>query len=121
MSEIAWQLEHSVEVEASAAFCWSFLTDFANGLPASQARILAASQRPATLAQNEPSGVPAWRTIPSWYLIGAEDRIIPPAAEQAMAEHAGATISYFDAGHLGLISDPRSVTRVMERAARATQ
>ena len=97
-----------------------FLTSFANGLPASQARILAASQRPATLGQNEPSGVPAWRTIPSWALIGTQDHIIPAAAQQAMAEHAGATISYFDAGHLGLISDPKTVTRVIERAAKAT-
>jgi hypothetical protein len=37
-----------------------------------------------------------------------------------MAEHAGATISYFNAGHLGLISDPKSVTRVIEQAAKAT-
>jgi len=99
----------------------TFLTDFANGLPARQARILAATQRPATLGQAEPSGVPAWRTIPSWALIGTQDHIIPPAAERAMADHAGSTISYFDAGHLGLISDPSSVTRVVERAARATQ
>jgi pimeloyl-ACP methyl ester carboxylesterase len=98
----------------------TFLTDFANGLPASEARILAASQRPTTLATNEPSGVPAWRTIPSWALIGTQDHIIPPAVQQAMAEHAGASISYFDAGHLGLISDPKSVTRVIERAAKAT-
>jgi pimeloyl-ACP methyl ester carboxylesterase len=99
----------------------TFLTAFANGLPAGEARILAATQRPATLAQNEPSGVPAWRTIPSWYLIGTQDHIIPASAEEAMAEHAGSTISYFDAGHLGLISDPKSVTRLIERAVKATQ
>jgi pimeloyl-ACP methyl ester carboxylesterase len=76
----------------------TFLTAFANGLSASQVRILAASQRPATIgALNEPSGVPAWRTIPSWYLIGTQDQIIPPTAERAMAEHAGATTSYFNA------------------------
>ncbi|HKF33275.1 MAG TPA: alpha/beta hydrolase [Jatrophihabitantaceae bacterium] len=98
----------------------TFLKDFANGLPESEARILAATQRPATLAQAEPSGVPAWRTIPSWALIGTQDHIIPPAAEQGMAEHAGATISYFNAGHLGLISDPKTVTRLIERAAKAT-
>ena len=98
----------------------TFLTDFANGLPESEARILAATQRPATLAQAEPSGVPAWRTIRSWALIGTQDHIIPPAAEQAMAQHAGATISYFDEGHLGFIADPKTVTRLIERAARAT-
>jgi len=96
-----------------------FLSAFATGVPANEARILAATQRPATLAQNEPSGVPAWRTIPSWDLIGTQDRIIPPSAQKAMAQHAGAKISYFNAGHLGLISDPASVTRVIERAAKA--
>jgi len=99
----------------------TFVTAFANGIPAREARVLAATQRPATIgALNEPSGVPAWRTIPSWYLIGSEDRIIPPSAEKAMAERAGSTISSFHAGHLGLISDPASVARVIERAAKAT-
>lgn len=98
----------------------TFLTAFANGLSASQARVLAASQRPATVgALNEPSGAPAWRTIPSWYLIGTEDQIIPPSAERAMADRAHASVTYFSAGHLGLISDPKSVTRVIERAATA--
>ena len=99
----------------------TFLTSFANGVRPSEARILAATQRPATVgALNEPSGVPAWRTIPSWYLIGTQDLIIPPSAERIMAERAGSTISYFNAGHLGLISDPKSVTRIIERAAKAT-
>ena len=98
----------------------TFLQDFANGVPAGEARILAASQRPATLAQAEPSGVPAWRTIPSWALIGREDHIIPPAAETDMANHAGAHTSYFNQGHLGLLTDPRTVTRVIEQAAQAT-
>jgi hypothetical protein len=100
----------------------TFRASFANGLPARDMRILAASQRPATLgALSEPSGAPAWRTIPSWYLIGTQDRIIPPAAERAMAERAGSNISYFDAGHLGLISDPESVTRVILRACEAVE
>jgi len=99
----------------------TFVRSFANGIPARDARMLAATQRPATVgALNEPSGVPAWRTIPSWYLIGSEDLIIPPTAEKAMAERAGSTISSFHAGHLGLISDPASVARIIERAAKAT-
>jgi len=99
----------------------TFLSAFANGLSSTEARILAASQRPATLgAITEPSGTPAWRTIPSWYLIGTQDKIIPPSAERAMAHHAGSTISYFHAGHLGLISDPEPVAEVIERAAKAT-
>lgn len=82
---------------------------------------MAASQRPATVgALNEPSATPAWRGIPSWYLIGSTDRIIPATAQRAMAERAGSTITEYDAGHLGLMSDPAIVTREIERAARAS-
>ena len=98
----------------------TFLAAFANGLNADQAAVLAASQRPITLgALNEPSGIPAWRTIPSWYLIGTTDRVVPPTAQREMAENAGSRISEFKGGHLGLVSNPGSVTRVIERAAEA--
>ncbi|MBP2705061.1 alpha/beta hydrolase [Microbispora sp. RL4-1S] len=96
-------------------------TSFANGLSADEKAIVAASQRSATVgALNEPSGTPAWRTIPSWNLIGTKDRIIPQSAQRAMAERAGSTIIEYDAGHVGLMTDPTTVTRVIERAARAT-
>lgn len=94
---------------------------FATGLSPQDKAIVAASQRPATIgALNEPSGTPAWRTIPSWYLIGSKDAIIPLSAERAMAERAGSVITEYDGGHLGLMSDPRTVTRGIERAARAS-
>lgn len=97
------------------------LESFAPGLSAKDQAIIAASQRPATLgALNEPSGVPAWRTIPSWYLIGTKDKIIPRSLELDMAERAGSTITEYDAGHLGLMSDPKTVTRSIERAAKAS-
>jgi pimeloyl-ACP methyl ester carboxylesterase len=93
---------------------------FATGLSARDKAVVAATQRPATIgALNEPSGTPAWRTIPSWYLIGDKDAIIPPPAERAMAKRAGSAITEYKAGHLGLLSDPRTVTRGIERAARA--
>jgi pimeloyl-ACP methyl ester carboxylesterase len=94
---------------------------FASGLSAGDKAVLAASQRPATVgALNEPSGTPAWRTIPSWYLLGTQDKIIPPSVQRAMAERAGSTITEFDAGHVGLMSDPGTVARVIERAASAS-
>jgi pimeloyl-ACP methyl ester carboxylesterase len=93
---------------------------FAIGLSTTEKSVVAASQRPATLgALSEPSGPPAWRTIPSWYLIGAMDKIVPPGVEHAMAERAGSTVVEYGAGHLGLISDPRTVSRVIEQAAKA--
>jgi pimeloyl-ACP methyl ester carboxylesterase len=94
---------------------------FATGLSAQDKALVAATQRPATIgALNEPSGTPAWRTIPSWYLIGTNDRIIPASAERSMAERAGSTITEYDAGHLGLMSDSKIVTEEIERAARAS-
>lgn len=94
---------------------------FADGLGADDKPLVAAVQRPATLlALNEPSGTPAWRTIRSWYVLGTKDKIIPPGVQRSMATRAGSTITEFNAGHLGLMSDPRTVTRVIERAATAT-
>ena len=56
----------------------------------SQTAAMAAGQRPGTFgALVTPSGVPAWETIPSWYLPAGEDQLIPPAAQAAMAERAG--------------------------------
>jgi pimeloyl-ACP methyl ester carboxylesterase len=79
-----------------------------------------ATQRPATVgALTEPSGVPAWKTIPSWALVGVHDEIIPASSLLSMAERAGAKIRKYDAGHLGLMSDPATVARGIERAARA--
>ena len=97
-----------------------FAQCFANGLPASEAAILAATQRPlAFSAATAPSGVPAWQTIPSWSVIGTADHAIPPAEQLIMSERANAHITEIDAGHLSLLSDPGAVTRVIIEAARA--
>ncbi len=95
---------------------------FATGLPASQAAVIAATQRPLTAsAFAEPSGPPAWKTIPSWAVIGTGDRVIPPAELTFMAKRAGARITDVSAGHLSLISEPSAVTRVILQAVRATR
>ena len=97
-----------------------FAQCFANGLPASQAAMLAATQRPiAYSAGSAPSGVPAWLTIPSWSLIGTADHVIPPAEQLFMSRRAHARITEINAGHLSLISAPDAVTRVILAAARA--
>ena len=94
---------------------------FASGLPASQAAVIAATQRPlAASTLGEPSGTPAWKTIPSWAVIGTADKVIPPALLESMAKRAKAHITKVNAGHLSLISKPGVVTRVIIKAARAT-
>jgi pimeloyl-ACP methyl ester carboxylesterase len=95
-----------------------FAQCFANGLPAGEAAVLAATQRPlAYSATTAPSGVPAWLTIPSWSVVGTADHVIPPAEQLFMSERAKAHITEIDAGHLSLISDPGAVTRVIIEAA----
>jgi pimeloyl-ACP methyl ester carboxylesterase len=94
---------------------------FASGLPPSQAAVIAGIQRPlAASTLTEPSGTPAWKTIPSWAVIGTADRVIPPAELTFMAQRAGAHITDVNAGHLSMISDPETVARVIEQAAQAT-
>jgi pimeloyl-ACP methyl ester carboxylesterase len=94
---------------------------FATGLPARAAAVIAATQRPLTAsAFGEPSGPPAWKTIPSWAVIGTTDQVIPPAELTLMAKRAGARITDVDAGHLSLISAPSVVTRVILQAVHAT-
>jgi len=94
---------------------------FASGLPASQAAVIAATQRPlAASTLGEPSGPPAWKTIPSWDVIGTADRVLPPAEQIFMAKRAGAHITKVNAGHLSMIADPGVVVQVIEQAAKAT-
>jgi pimeloyl-ACP methyl ester carboxylesterase len=92
---------------------------FANDLPARIAAVLAAFQRPIALSAGlEASGPPAWKTIPSWYLVGRADNVIPPAEQRLMAERAGAKTVEVNAGHLSILSQPDAVTDLITKAAR---
>jgi len=94
---------------------------FANGLPAAEAGVLAATQRPlAASTLTEPSGTPAWKSIPSWAVIGTADHVIPLAEQLSMARNAGAHVTEINAPHLSMISDPGAVAAVIIRAARVT-
>jgi pimeloyl-ACP methyl ester carboxylesterase len=97
-----------------------FAECFANGVEPEQAAVLAAAQRPASLAEyTEPSGPPAWKTIPCWSLIGTQDRVIPPPLQEHFCERAGARVTRVRAGHLSLISHPADVTAVILSAVGA--
>ena len=94
---------------------------FANGLPASEGAVLAATQRPlATSVLTDKSGVPAWKTIPSWAIVGTADHVIPPAEQLFMAKRAGAHITEVHAPHLSMIFNPEVVTETIIAAAQAT-
>lgn len=100
----------------------TFVNSFASGVPRRQAEQLYPSQRPWALgAGNDPSGRPAYTSIPSWYVLGTRDLIITPAAQVFMATRAHSKITRIPAGHLGLITKPGRVTKVIEQADRATR
>ena len=92
---------------------------FAAGSPAKIAAVLAASQRPETLSSLSEAftGVTAWETIPSWALIGTDDRVIPPAEQQIMAARAHAHIVKVAAPHLSMVSDPDAVAALITSAS----
>jgi pimeloyl-ACP methyl ester carboxylesterase len=99
----------------------AFPSCMANGLPATEARVLAVTQLPiATSALTDPTGVPAWKTIPSWAVVGTADHAIPPALQLAMAENAHARVTEVNAPHLAMVSDPGAVTSVILQAVHAT-
>jgi pimeloyl-ACP methyl ester carboxylesterase len=98
-----------------------FMTSFANGVAADTASLLYATQRPITLsAGNQPSGPAAWESIPSWYLVGTQDKVIPPAQQRFMAQRASARTVEVRAGHLSMISRPGETTDLILKAARTT-
>lgn len=94
---------------------------FCVDVPAPQARWLAATQRPATQeALTEPSGErPLWRELPSWFLIGKEDQIIPAELQHYMAERAGAqrTLEIPGASHAAPVSQPQAAADLILEAA----
>jgi pimeloyl-ACP methyl ester carboxylesterase len=93
---------------------------FITEVDASTALTLAATQRPATLtAFGSPSGAPAWKDIPSWFVISGADQAIPPASQRTMANRAGSRIVEIPgASHGFFIARPRVVVDVVEAAAR---
>jgi pimeloyl-ACP methyl ester carboxylesterase len=77
-----------------------------------------ATQRPFSVAAfTEASGEPAWKTVPSWYLVATEDHAIPPVTQWFMAHRAGATTASVGASHVPMMSQPDATTRLILQAA----
>jgi pimeloyl-ACP methyl ester carboxylesterase len=99
-----------------------FDTCFATDVPPTEAAILGTVQRPLALdAFTAPSGPPAWASIPSWAVIGTQDRAIPPAELTFMAQRAHSQVTYVTAGHLSMITQPGVVAKVINEAVFATK
>jgi pimeloyl-ACP methyl ester carboxylesterase len=96
-------------------------SSFAQDLPARTTAVMAATQRPLAFSAGlQPSAAPAYETIPSWYLLGRQDKIIPAAQQRFMAQRAHAHITEIDASHVSLISHPDAVEQIVAAAAHAT-
>jgi pimeloyl-ACP methyl ester carboxylesterase len=100
----------------------AFHSLFAADVPARVAAVMASAQRPLALAGNEEkSTAPAWKTIPSWYLVGRQDRIFPEAQQLFMARRAHAHTMEINSSHACYISHPEAVTKLILQAARTVR
>jgi len=90
---------------------------FASDLTDTQANLVGTVQRPATdLAFTDPSGTPAWKSLPSWAVVATSDRAAGTDLVRAHAERAGADITEVDGSHVIMISQPQAVVDVIESA-----
>lgn len=94
-----------------------FVQHFAADVDPVQAKVLHAAQQPISLSTFEDvMGAPAWRALPSWYLVAAHDEAIPPEAERSFAERMGATKVEVASGHVAMVSHPDEVVSLVEAA-----
>ncbi|MFF0739142.1 alpha/beta fold hydrolase [Streptomyces sp. NPDC004111] len=99
-----------------------FRASFAADVPASEAALMAASQRPISVeAFGQPSKEAAWKTLPSWALVATQDQAIGTRLERFMARRAGARITEVSGSHAVMVSRPDAVTRLIQQADRATR
>ncbi len=96
----------------------AFLDDFANGVPAHEAKVLYAVQAPFNRALTSARTTQAaWRSKPSFYAVSKQDRTIDPDLQRFMARRMKAETVEIDAGHLSLVSHPQAVARLILKAA----
>jgi pimeloyl-ACP methyl ester carboxylesterase len=97
-----------------------FVNHFAGDVGQAQARVLYAIQQPlATSAFGDVMGVPAWKSLPSWYLVAQNDEALPPDAERQFAARMGATTVEIPSSHVPMVSHPNEVADLIEKAADA--
>jgi len=106
----------------SRGFGWlsedDFVNHFAADVEPTRARVLyAAQQALAASAFTDVMGAPAWRSLPSWYLVAQNDEAIPPEAERQFATRMGATTVEAPSSHVAMVSHPQDVAELIEKAA----
>jgi pimeloyl-ACP methyl ester carboxylesterase len=105
-------------------FAWlpedDFVNHFAADVDPVRARVMHAVQQPlAWSALGEVMGVPAWKSLPSWYLVAQNDEALPPDAERQFAARMGATTVEIPSSHVPMVSQPNEVADLIAKAANA--
>jgi pimeloyl-ACP methyl ester carboxylesterase len=105
-------------------FVWltedDFVNHFAGDVDPVAAKVLYAVQQPlAASAFDDVMTVPAWKHVPSWYLVAQDDRALPADVERMFANRMGATTVEVPSGHLAMVSHPDEVVKLTESAAQA--
>src|ERR1700722_3463806 len=97
-----------------------FVSHFAADVEPVQAKVMYAVQQPlAASVFGDVMGVPAWKTLPSWYLVAADDQAIPPDVERMFASRMGAATVEIHSSHVPMVSHPGEVARLIKKAADA--
>lgn len=106
----------------NSGFAWipqeDFVGHFAADVDPVKANIMYAVQQPiSTSAFEDVMGAPAWKGLPSWYLVAKNDEAIPPEAQRMMAQRMGANVSSIESSHVPMVSHPEEVAHIIINAA----
>jgi pimeloyl-ACP methyl ester carboxylesterase len=104
-------------------FAWlpeeDFVKHFAADVDPVRARVMCAVQQPvAAAAFQDVMGVPAWKSLPTWFMVAMADEAIPPDAERQFAGRMGATTIEVPSSHVAMVSHPDEVAQLIETAAK---
>ena len=107
-------------------FAWlpeeDFVGHFAADVDPVKARVMFAVQQPlSTSAFSEVMGVPAWKALPTWFMVADGDQTIPPAAERQFAKRMGATTVEVASNHVAMVSHPDEVLQLIQTAIQAVR
>ena len=105
-------------------FVWlsedDFVGHFAADVDATRARVMFAVQQPLSATTfDDVMAVPAWKSLPTWYLVATEDEAIPPDVERMFAQRMGASVIEVPASHVAMVSHPVEVARLVQTAVEA--
>jgi pimeloyl-ACP methyl ester carboxylesterase len=105
-------------------FAWmpedDFVNHFAADIDPTKARVMHAVQQPLhASALDEVMGTPAWKSLPSWFLVADGDQTIPPEAQRQFSALMGATTTEMATNHVAMVSHPDEVVTMIEDAAMA--